>query len=319
MGIFVDDDRRHFGRRAAQDLQVPRRARADHARAAPPAQLHPDNLAYVIHTSGSTGLPKGVAVTQGALAQRLAWMRTEYDFDAQDVFLQKTPLGFDVSVWEFFWPLMEGACLVVERPGGHRDPDYLAGVLREGHLSQLSQEETRLLVAAIQEFFDPAALGPTELKEVRDLERLAAKAGSGRAAPRDLRALALSLERLPQLKSALGDVAAPLLVECAAFDILDDVHAVLQAVDLLGQPARERAARRFAGFGEHTDHEVERVGLLEARVAVARVAHVGLNDLSDRPIGIEPPAVRVDEYVVLRAPCSACRSATATTYSAIST
>ena len=45
--------------------------------------------------------------------------------------LQKTPSSFDVSVWEFFWPLREGATLVVAEPGGHKDPVYLARLIRE--------------------------------------------------------------------------------------------------------------------------------------------------------------------------------------------
>ncbi|NKQ55823.1 amino acid adenylation domain-containing protein [Amycolatopsis sp. K13G38] len=93
----------------------------------------PDNPAYVIYTSGSTGKPKGVVVSHRAIVNRLLWMQHEYGLGAGDRVLQKTPSSFDVSVWEFFWPLITGATLVVARPGGHKDPDYLAGVIeREG-------------------------------------------------------------------------------------------------------------------------------------------------------------------------------------------
>ncbi|WP_280228207.1 non-ribosomal peptide synthetase, partial [Nocardia cyriacigeorgica] len=93
------------------------------------APLRPDHLAYVIFTSGSTGNPKGVGVSHAAIVNRLQWMQHEYPLDAGDAVLQKTPATFDVSVWEFFWPLQIGARLVVARPDGHRDPSYLAEVI----------------------------------------------------------------------------------------------------------------------------------------------------------------------------------------------
>ncbi|MGW6868503.1 amino acid adenylation domain-containing protein, partial [Streptomyces sp. NPDC054901] len=102
------------------------------AAAARPA-LDPRHPAYVIYTSGSTGRPKGVVVSHESIVNRLAWMQDTYRLDASDRVLQKTPSGFDVSVWEFFWPLIEGATLVVARPEGHMDPAYLTDVIaREG-------------------------------------------------------------------------------------------------------------------------------------------------------------------------------------------
>src|SRR3712207_6952924 len=93
----------------------------------------PDSLAYVIYTSGSTGRPKGVMNAHRGVVNRLVWMQAQFGLGADDVVLQKTPFGFDVSVWEFFWPLQQGACLVVARPDGHRDPAYLQDVVaREG-------------------------------------------------------------------------------------------------------------------------------------------------------------------------------------------
>lgn len=86
----------------------------------------PENAAYVIYTSGSTGRPKGVVNTHGGLTNRLLWMQETFALSPADRVLQKTPFGFDVSVWEFFWPLMVGARLVMARPGGHRDAAYLA-------------------------------------------------------------------------------------------------------------------------------------------------------------------------------------------------
>jgi amino acid adenylation domain-containing protein len=101
--------------------------------ARPPLEIDGDNLAYVIFTSGSTGTPKGAMNTHAAIANRILWMQDAYRLDETDRVLQKTPSTFDVSVWEFFWPLTVGARLVVARPEGHRDPSYLLStILAEG-------------------------------------------------------------------------------------------------------------------------------------------------------------------------------------------
>ena len=84
-----------------------------------------ENLAYVIYTSGSTGQPKGAMNTHGAVRNRLLWMQEQYQLGTSDAVLQKTAFSFDVSVWEFFWPLLMGARLVLARPGGERDSEYL--------------------------------------------------------------------------------------------------------------------------------------------------------------------------------------------------
>ena len=93
----------------------------------------PGDAAYVLYTSGSTGRPKGVVTEHHAIVNRLAWMQATLPIGPGDVVLQKTPYGFDVSVWELVWPLLQGARLVMAEPGGHRDPHYLASVIeREG-------------------------------------------------------------------------------------------------------------------------------------------------------------------------------------------
>ena len=89
----------------------------------------PDDPAYLIYTSGSTGRPKGAVNAHRGIVNRLLWIQREYRLTGDDAFLQKTPFSFDVSVGEFFWPLIAGARLVMARPGGHRDPDYLAEVI----------------------------------------------------------------------------------------------------------------------------------------------------------------------------------------------
>jgi amino acid adenylation domain-containing protein len=87
------------------------------------------HLAYVIYTSGSTGLPKGAMNIHRGIVNRLAWMQREYRLGSTERVLHKTPLSFDVSVWEIFWTLSAGATLIIAAPGGHRDPAYLAELL----------------------------------------------------------------------------------------------------------------------------------------------------------------------------------------------
>ncbi|SEE29322.1 non-ribosomal peptide synthase domain TIGR01720/amino acid adenylation domain-containing protein [Rhodococcus jostii] len=89
----------------------------------------PENLAYVIFTSGSTGRPKGVSVSHRAIVNQLSWLAAEYEFDDSDVVVQKTPVSFDVSMWELLVPLAVGARMIVARPDGHRDPDYLLSLM----------------------------------------------------------------------------------------------------------------------------------------------------------------------------------------------
>jgi amino acid adenylation domain-containing protein len=100
-------------------------------------EVDPDGLAYMIYTSGSTGRPKGAMNTHRAIVNRLLWMQEAYGLGAGDRVLQKTPFSFDVSVWEFFWPLMTGACLVVARPEGHRDGAYLVDLIRRERVTTL--------------------------------------------------------------------------------------------------------------------------------------------------------------------------------------
>ncbi|WP_229212467.1 non-ribosomal peptide synthetase, partial [Duganella sp. HH105] len=95
----------------------------------PQPALHGENLAYVIYTSGSTGRPKGAANRHRSLYNRLAWMQQAYGLTPADTVLQKTPFSFDVSVWEFFWPLMTGARLAIANPGDHRDPQRLVELI----------------------------------------------------------------------------------------------------------------------------------------------------------------------------------------------
>jgi arthrofactin-type cyclic lipopeptide synthetase C len=88
----------------------------------PPPLAGSERLAYVIYTSGSTGRPKGAMNAHRGVVNRILWMQDAFALDPSDAVLQKTPVSFDVSVWELFWPLAVGARLVMAPPGAHRDP-----------------------------------------------------------------------------------------------------------------------------------------------------------------------------------------------------
>ncbi len=107
------------------DWQAARKGEGEDA----PPVVDPDSLAYVIYTSGSSGRPKGVMNTHRGIVNRLLWMQEAYGLGSGDSVLQKTSMSFDVSVWELFWPLFTGAKLVLARPGGQRDPHYLAALI----------------------------------------------------------------------------------------------------------------------------------------------------------------------------------------------
>ncbi|MCF5709236.1 amino acid adenylation domain-containing protein [Pseudomonas syringae] len=135
--------------------------------------LLPNHLAYVLYTSGSTGTPKGVMNEHLGVVNRLLWARDAYGVDARDKVLQKTPFGFDVSVWEFFLPLLAGAELVMARPGGHKEPDYLAQVIRDAGISLLH------FVPSMLDLF-------LEHRSAHDFPHLRRVLCSGEALPRSL-------------------------------------------------------------------------------------------------------------------------------------
>jgi amino acid adenylation domain-containing protein len=95
----------------------------------PGIPVEPRDAIYAIYTSGSTGVPKAAINTHEAVANRILWMQDQYPLQASDRVLQKTPGSFDVSVWEFFWPIICGATLVIAEPGGHRDAAYIANLI----------------------------------------------------------------------------------------------------------------------------------------------------------------------------------------------
>jgi amino acid adenylation domain-containing protein len=171
----------------------------------------PENSAYIIYTSGSTGRPKGVVNTHGGLLNRLLWMQEEYRLEPGDVVLQKTPFSFDVSVWEFFWPLMEGAKLVMARPGGHKDPSYLATLIEEQQVTTLHFVPSMLAV-----FLDEK-----RLKQCKSLRRVVC---SGEALPQELARRCLVGMPWAELHNLYGPTEAAIDVtywKCLA----EDAHA----------------------------------------------------------------------------------------------
>jgi amino acid adenylation domain-containing protein len=132
-----------------------------------------ENLAYVIYTSGSTGRPKGAMNTHRGICNRLLWMQDAYRLTEADGVLQKTPFSFDVSVWEFFWPLLVGARLVVARPGGHRDSGYLVRTIVEQGITTIH------CVPSMLQLF----LEDKDVQACRSLQRVIC---SGEALPHEL-------------------------------------------------------------------------------------------------------------------------------------
>ncbi len=195
-------------------------ALAGHAAATLP-QVGGDSLAYVIYTSGSTGRPKGAMICHRAIVNRLLWMQRAYGIGPGDRVLQKTPISFDVSVWELFWPLLTGATLVVARPGGHQDAAYLVRTIAERQVTTL-----HFVPSMLQVFVEEGALSGC-----RSIRRLIA---SGEALPSAL--VARCQQRLP---------AAGL------FNLYGPTEA---AVDVTAWPCGPEEARRPVPIGRPIDN-----------------------------------------------------------------
>ncbi|HYH44687.1 MAG TPA: amino acid adenylation domain-containing protein, partial [Thermoanaerobaculia bacterium] len=156
-----------------ETVRTPLLPRAQRGQADPPLETSGDNLAYLIFTSGSTGRPKGAMNEHRAIVNRLLWMQDAYGLTTIDHVLQKTPFSFDVSVWEFFWPLLTGARLVLAIPGGHQDARYLARTITEQEITTLH-------------FVPPMLRAFLEKPEVAGCTSLTRVICSGEALPFDL-------------------------------------------------------------------------------------------------------------------------------------
>ncbi|WP_437884674.1 AMP-binding protein, partial [Pseudomonas sp. LRF_L74] len=144
------------------ELDTLESALTGYAETAPHVMIQPENLAYVIYTSGSTGKPKGAGNRHVSLINRVFWMQSAYGLNDSDAVLQKTPFSFDVSVWEFFWPLMAGARLIVAAPGLHRDPEQLAALIQASNVTTL-----HFVPSMLQAFLSsPAAAECQDLKRI---------------------------------------------------------------------------------------------------------------------------------------------------------
>jgi amino acid adenylation domain-containing protein len=131
------------------------------------------NLAYAMYTSGSTGAPKAAMITHAALRNRLLWMQDAYRLSTADRVLHKTAIGFDVSGWELWWPLISGATLVMAPPGAHRDSARLVRLVRDEGVTVV-----HFVPPALRAFLDePDAESCTDLRLV---------VCSGEALPPDL-------------------------------------------------------------------------------------------------------------------------------------
>jgi amino acid adenylation domain-containing protein len=139
----------------------------------PSTDVQPHSLAYMIYTSGSTGRPKGAMNEHRGICNRLLWMQDAYGLQEGEAVMQKTPFSFDVSVWEFFWPLLVGARLVVARPEGHRDSAYLVQLIQEQQITTLH------FVPSMLRFF----LEERNVEACRSLKRVIC---SGEALPYDV-------------------------------------------------------------------------------------------------------------------------------------
>ncbi|MBL8356126.1 MAG: amino acid adenylation domain-containing protein, partial [Delftia acidovorans] len=123
----------------------------------PAVPVHGENLAYVIYTSGSTGRPKGAANRHSSLASCMRWMQRTYVISGADAVLHKAPFGFDVSVWEIFWPLTAGSRLVVSRPGDHRDPERIIALILQHGITTLNFVPSMLQAFLAHEGIDERA------------------------------------------------------------------------------------------------------------------------------------------------------------------
>ncbi len=140
----------------------------------PKIPIAPSDAIYAIYTSGSTGAPKAAINTHEAVSNRILWMLDQYPLEASDRVLQKTPHSFDVSVWEFFWPITAGATLVIAEPGGHRDAAYVANLVGDERITAI-----HFVPSMLREFLDAA-----NLDRCGSLRRVFS---SGEALPADLR------------------------------------------------------------------------------------------------------------------------------------
>ncbi len=190
-----------------------------------------DCLAYVLHTSGSSGLPKGVQVSHRAVVNRLRWMQSAFPVGPGDRVLHKTPFGFDVSLWELFWPLTVGAAVVVAEPDAHRDPWRLCDLIRDERVGTVH--------------FVPSMLGPF-LDHVEDGGRvpgLVRVVASGEALTPELVGRFLRLLPHVELHNLYGPTEAAVDVTWQPLPAVTEVVPIGRPVDNTRLAILDRADR----------------------------------------------------------------------------
>jgi amino acid adenylation domain-containing protein len=212
----------------------------------------PENLAYVIYTSGSTGRPKGAMVSHRAICNRLDWQEETYRLSTAGRVLQKTPFSFDVSLWEFFWPLSTGACLVLAPPGAQRDPARLLDVIVREEITDLH------FVPSLLHFF-------LEVEGVASATSLKRVIASGEA---------LSAELAERFHAALPSVF-PTVLPISLHNLYGPTEA---AVDVTAWPCEREGGARAVPIGRPIANTT--IHLLDARgrpvpLAVAGELHIG--------------------------------------------
>ncbi|MGK3988241.1 amino acid adenylation domain-containing protein [Sorangium sp. So ce136] len=196
--LCLDADRALFDTEPTRNLATP---------------VSPDNLAYTIYTSGSTGRPKGAANSHRGLLNRLQWMQEQYRLTPHDRVLQKTPFSFDVSVWEFFWPLITGAALVVASPGDHRDGERLVELITRHGVTTL-----HFVPPMLQAFLETPAVS-----SCRSLRRVIC---SGEALPAELARRCFERLERAELHNLYGPTEASIDVTSWACQRLDTSASV---------------------------------------------------------------------------------------------
>ncbi|RFU84094.1 non-ribosomal peptide synthetase, partial [Streptomyces triticagri] len=212
---------------------------ATHPDTPPTPDIRPDHPAYVLYTSGSTGKPKGAVNTHEALTNRLLWMRDHLDLRPEDRVLHKTPIGFDVSVWELTWAFIAGARVVMAAPDGHRDPGYLIRTMADSAVTV-----THFVPSMLRVFLD--------FLEEAD--------GTGDTRPTALRSVVCSGEELP---SALAERCHRTLPDTELHNLYGPTEAAIDvtAHHVTDIPASGRVpiGRPITGTQVHVLDGVQRV------------------------------------------------------------
>ncbi|MGJ4952834.1 non-ribosomal peptide synthase/polyketide synthase [Bradyrhizobium sp. HKCCYLS20291] len=216
--------------------------------AAPAVAVLPDNLAYIISTSGSTGRPKCVQITHRAIANHMAWMRRAFPLGPGDRVLQKTPVAFDASVWEFWAPLVEGASLVLVPDGSHRDADHLVRMIRDERITVLQLVPTLLR----------ALLDVPEWSRCDMLRRLFV---GGEPLSRDLARRALAIHPGLELVNLYGPAETTIDATSCVVRAEHELVAIGQPVDGTAAFVLDEAARSFVPAGTDGELHLGGVGL----------------------------------------------------------